>query len=181
LAPEIAWTKTLRTRPKSTEATERSTKLTYIVPPAATGDGAPDIALRQREVLEPHDFEGETFISLSAGSTGRHLIDQAFHRDDVRRVLRIETTLSEIMCGLVSSGLGVAICDPFAAQEFATRGVVVRRFVPRIDFEFAAVFPAQRSSPPVVLDLVQTMREALDGLAAGQIHRELREGCDLSI
>ena len=127
--------------------------------------------LSAKEILEPRDFEGETFISLSAGSTGRHLIDQAFNRDDVRRVLRVETALSEIMCGLVSSGLGVAICDPFTAQEFSTRGVVVRRFLPRIDFEFAAVFPAQRSPSPVALDLVETMRQALgelDGLLARQ-------------
>jgi len=118
--------------------------------------------LAAKDVLEPRDFEGETFVSLSAGSTGRHLIDQAFNRDDVRRVLRVETHLSEIMCGMVSSGLGVAICDPFTAQEFATRGVVVRRFVPRIDFEFAAVFPAQRSPSPVALDLVDTVRRALE-------------------
>ncbi|WP_426435950.1 LysR substrate-binding domain-containing protein [Bradyrhizobium genosp. P] len=117
--------------------------------------------LAAKQVLEPRDFEGETFVSLSAGTTGRHLIDQAFNRDDVRRVLRVETHLSEIMCGMVSSGLGVAICDPFTAQEFATRGVVVRRFVPRIDFEFAAVFPAQRSPSPVALDLVESVRQAL--------------------
>jgi DNA-binding transcriptional LysR family regulator len=117
--------------------------------------------LAAKEVLEPRDFEGETFISLSAGSASRHLVDQAFQRDDVRRVLRVETTLSEIMCGMVSSGLGVAICDPFTAQEFATRGVIVRRFMPRIDFEFAAVFPAQRSPSPVALDLVETIRRAL--------------------
>jgi DNA-binding transcriptional LysR family regulator len=120
--------------------------------------------LAAKEVLEPRDFEGETFISLSAGSSSRHLIDQTFQRDDVRRVLRVETTLSEIMCGMVSSGLGVAICDPFTAQEFATRGVVARRFVPRIDFEFAAVFPPQRSPSPVALDLVETIRQALDEL-----------------
>ena len=120
--------------------------------------------LSAKEVLEPRDFEGETFISLTAGSTGRHLIDQAFNRDDVHRVLRVETALSEIMCGLVSSGLGVAICDPFTALEFATRSVVVRRFLPRIDFEFAAVFPAQRSPSPVALDLVETMQQALDEL-----------------
>ena len=117
--------------------------------------------LAEKDVLEPRDFEGETFISLSAGSSSRHLVDQVFHRNDVRRVLRIETTLSEIMCGMVSSGLGVSICDPFTAQEFATRGVVVRRFLPRIDFEFSAVFPAQRSPSPVALDLVETMRKAL--------------------
>jgi len=112
-------------------------------------------------VLEPRDFEGETFISLSSGTSSRHLVDQVFHRHDVRRVLRVETTLSEIMCGMVSSGLGVAICDPFTAQEFSTRGVVVRRFLPRIDFEFSAVFPAQRSASPMALDFVETVRKAL--------------------
>ena len=116
-------------------------------------------------MLEPRDFEGETFISLSAGSSEPTSVDQVFHRDDVRRVLRVETSLSEIMCGMVSSGLGVAICDPFTAQEFESRGVVVRRFLPRIDFEFAAVFPAQRSPSPVALDLVEIMRQALDELS----------------
>lgn len=120
--------------------------------------------LEAKQVIEPRDLEGETFVSLSAGSTGRHLIDQAFNRGDIRRVQRIETNLSEIMCGMVSSGLGIGICDPFTAQEFATRGIVVRPFVPRIDFEFAAVFPVQRSPSPVALDLVETLRLALHGL-----------------
>jgi DNA-binding transcriptional LysR family regulator len=121
--------------------------------------------LAAKATLEPRDFEGEAFVSLSAGSTSRHLIDQAFNRDDVRRVLRVEANLSEIMCGMVSSGLGVAICDPFTAQEFEGRGVVVRRFLPRIDFEFAAVFPAQRSPSPVALDLVEVMQQALSELS----------------
>ncbi|MEH2591552.1 LysR substrate-binding domain-containing protein [Bradyrhizobium sp. AZCC 1721] len=120
--------------------------------------------LAAKAMLEPRDFEGETFVSLTTGSTGRHLIDQAFNRDDVRRVLRVETSLSEIMCGLVSSGVGVAICDPFTAREFESRGVIARRFTPRIDFEFAAVFPPQRSPSPVALDLVEAMRQALDDI-----------------
>lgn len=118
--------------------------------------------LTAKAKLEPRDFEGETFVSLSAGSAGRHLVDQVFSRDNVGRVLRVETSLSEIMCGMVSSGLGVGICDPFTAREFDGRGVVVRRFAPRIDFEFAALFPPQRSPSPVALDLVETVRKELE-------------------
>ena len=120
--------------------------------------------LEAKQVLEPRDFEGETFVSMSTGSASRHLIDQVFNRDDVRRLQRIETNLSEVMCGMVSSGLGIGVCDPFTAREFATRGIVVRPFVPRIDFEFAAVFPVQRSPSPVALDLVETVRKALNDL-----------------
>lgn len=117
--------------------------------------------LAAKALLEPRDFQGETFVSLTAGSTGRHLVDQAFQRDDVRRVLRIETSLSEIMCGIVSSGIAVGLCDPFTAREYQGRGVVARAFAPRVDFEFAAVFPPQRSPSPVALDLVETMRKSL--------------------
>lgn len=118
--------------------------------------------LAAKTTLQPRDFAGETFISLSAGSASRHLVDQVFNREDIGRVLRVETTLSEIMCGMVSSGLGVGICDPFTAHEFDGRGVVARRFVPRIDFEFAAVFPPQRSPSPVALDLVEQLRQEMD-------------------
>ncbi|WP_166299537.1 LysR substrate-binding domain-containing protein [Bradyrhizobium sp. 26S5] len=137
--------------------------------------------LASKATLEPGDFEDETFISLSAGSTGRHLIDQAFSRHDVRRILRVETMLSEIMCGLVSSGLGVALCDPFTAREFESRGVVARRFLPRIDFEFAAVFPPQRRPSPVALELVETLRQALVALdeeTAGPEHHAERRSAD---
>jgi len=117
--------------------------------------------LAAKAVLEPRDFEGEAFVSLSSGTSSRHLIDQVFNRDDISRVMRVETNLSEILCGMVSSGLGVGICDPFTAQEFEGRGIVARRFLPRIDFEFAAAFPPQRSPSPVALDLVEVMRQAL--------------------
>ena len=61
--------------------------------------------LASKATLQPRDFEGETFVSLWAGSTSQHLIDQVFHRDDVRRTLRVETTL------------------PVAASETGTRPV----------------------------------------------------------
>jgi len=116
--------------------------------------------------LRPADLEGETFVSLSAGSASRYLIDQVFTDADVRRVLRVETSLSEIMCGLVSASLGVAICDPFTAREFDGRGVVTRPFEPRIAFEFAAVFPPQRSPSPVAMDLVEVLKRVLTDMVA---------------
>jgi len=122
--------------------------------------------LATRSLLQPRDFEGESFVSLTTGSTGRHIIDQVFNRDDVRRVLRVETSLSEIMCGMVSSGLGIGICDPFTAREFEGRGIVARRFEPRIDFEVAAVFPPQRSPSEMALDLVETVHRAILELAS---------------
>jgi DNA-binding transcriptional LysR family regulator len=39
--------------------------------------------LAAKSLLKPRDFEGESFVSLTTGSTGRHIIDQVFNRDDV--------------------------------------------------------------------------------------------------
>ncbi len=63
----------------------------------------------------------ETFISLSAGSASpaSDRVDVIATRH-VHRVLRVWTALSEILRGMVSSGLGSRSCDPFTAQEFST-------------------------------------------------------------
>ncbi len=87
--------------------------------------------LTAKTTLVPTDFQDENFVSLSTGTGSRHLIDQVFQADDVRRILRVETALSEILCGIVASGLGVGICDPFTAREYQGRGVVSRPFLPR--------------------------------------------------
>jgi len=60
------------------------------------------------------------------------------------------------------------LCEPFTATEYSTRGIVVRRFEPQIDFEFAALLPAQRSVPPVA-------REFIDGFSA-HVAQFLRRG-----
>jgi DNA-binding transcriptional LysR family regulator len=118
-----------------------------------------------KATLRPRDFQGETFISLTSASPGRHVTDRAFAKAGVSRVLRVETSLSEIMCGLVSSGFGVAVCDPFTAAEFAGRGVVSRPFLPPIGFEFAAVFPPQRSPSPIAQEFVDLFAEHVRAMA----------------
>ena len=97
--------------------------------------------LARKSTLMPKDFEGENFISLKHGAGSRYRIDKIFSDRGITRIMRVETHLSEIMCGLVSSGFGVAICDPFTAGEFAGRGVVARPFRPKIPFEFGVLHP----------------------------------------
>lgn len=106
--------------------------------------------LARKARLRPKDFEGESFVSLGSSGLSRFRIDRMFAEHDVKRVQRIEAPLSEISCALVASGVGVTLCEPFTAHEYSTRGIVVRPFEPRIEFEFAALYPAaQRTSLPV--------------------------------
>lgn len=108
--------------------------------------------LAEKDVISPQDFEGENFISLKHGLGGRHLIDQVFAESKVNRIMRVETHLSEITCALVSSGIGIGICDPFTAAEFSRRGVVARRFEPCIPFEFGVLYPPG-PKPSLIADI----------------------------
>ncbi len=123
--------------------------------------------LARKRVLRPQDFQGETFISLTASSLARSLVDRLFVEHGVNRILRIETTLSEIMCGLVSSGVGVALCDPLTALEFSKGGIVARPFLPQVDFTFAAVFPPQRTRSPVAEEFANAFSAHIEGMLAG--------------
>jgi DNA-binding transcriptional LysR family regulator len=117
-----------------------------------------DHRLARKKRLRPKDFEGENFISLGPSTLSRFKIDRVFAEHGVTRIMRIETPLSEIACALAGSGAGVALCEPFTATEYATRGIVARPFEPRIDFEFAALYAAQRSVPPVAREFIDGFR-----------------------
>ena len=124
--------------------------------------------LARKTRLRPADFEGEPFISLGHSTAGRYRIDETFALHQVRRVMRVETPLSEIACALAVSGAGVALCEPFTAYEYAARGLIVRPFSPRIDFEFAALYPTQRSLPAVAREFIDDFRRHVQAFARRQ-------------
>lgn len=114
--------------------------------------------LARRRCLRPADFAGENFVSLGPSSLSRYRVDRLFAEHGVSRILRVETPLSEIACALVGSGVGLALCEPFTATEYATRGIVVRPFEPRLEFEFTVLTAAHRSVPPIARALIDGFR-----------------------
>ena len=130
------------------------------MPPASYVAVLPqDHPLARKTRLRPRDFEGENFISLGHSALSRFRIDRVFDEHRVNRVMRVETPLSEIACALAGSGAGVTLCEPFTANEYSTRGIEVRPFEPRTEFEFAALYAAQRTVSPLA-------REFIDGFKA---------------
>lgn len=115
--------------------------------------------LARRKVLRPRDFSGESFIALGPSIPSRFRVDDVFSSHGVERAIRVETPLSEIACGLVASGVGLSIVDPFTAFEYATHGVTTVPFEPALEFQVAALSPASRGMSPVA-------REFVSGFAA---------------
>lgn len=108
-----------------------------------------DHPLVAKDAIHVTDFDGQDFIAMEPGGLSRMQLDRIMELHNVRPVVRAETRLSGIVCGLVTSGLGVSVCDPFTAHEFTARGLVIRPFTPSVDFEFAAVRSAQKRFPAV--------------------------------
>lgn len=119
--------------------------------------------LARKTKLRPVDFAGENFISLGPTSVSRFRVDRLFDEHNVERVMRIETPLSEIVCSLAASGIGVALCDPFTANEYASRGIAQRPFEPRLEFEIGVVYPAHRPIPPVAREFVDSFKAHVAG------------------
>jgi DNA-binding transcriptional LysR family regulator len=128
----------------------------------------PGHPLTRKTRLRPADFADESFISLGHSTAGRYRIDEIFAQHNVNRVMRIETPLSEIACALTVSGAGVSLVEPFTAREYSARGLVVRPFSPRIDFEFAALYPSQRSLPAVAREFIDSFRHYIQDFARRQ-------------
>jgi DNA-binding transcriptional LysR family regulator len=115
--------------------------------------------LARKRAVVPADFEGENFISLNHSTQSRRQIDQIFNARGVGRVMRVETHLSEIVCGLVSSGLGVGIVDPFTAREFARRGVTARPFRPQVTIDIFALYSAHQTPSAVAFEFIERFAE----------------------
>lgn len=103
----------------------------------------PGHPLAAKDVLEPRDFAGESFISTTPPTLLRYRIDTIFADHDVSRIMRVETQLTMSACAMVTAGYGVSIVDPFTAMDYVPQGLVVRPFAPRIGFDIAILRSAQ--------------------------------------
>lgn len=131
-------------------------------------------ALASRRTVALRDLQGQDFISLGARSVLRAQINAALQKADVRPTLRLETMHSHTVVDYVRQGVGLAIIDPFAAMEPASRDIVVRPFTPKISLKFSAVYREGEERSPFALAFTEIMREVVDRLL-GDLQDRLRE------
>ncbi len=73
----------------------------------------------RRRRINLADLAGETFADFPAGSSGRAQSDAAFADAGVARDVAFEVGTADLLLGLVSHGLAVALVDPATAGEYA--------------------------------------------------------------
>lgn len=94
--------------------------------------------LADQACITAQDLAGEPFISYPQELDTRRIIDELFASYQVERRLNIECQQSTVIASLVSFGAGVSIIDPAVADTLGDK-VLVRPFMPEIDFEYGIV------------------------------------------
>ncbi len=89
------------------------------------------------------DLRDAPLLSLGPDSGLWSQLDATLRSRGIMPRVVMEATSSEALCVLAGLGLGVALVDPFTTAHHREAGVVTRRFVPRLAYDIALVYPAQ--------------------------------------
>lgn len=104
----------------------------------------PGHRLTRKRVIKPCDLENEKFVSLGASDLTRHGVQQVLDTAGVNLIVNIETPLATVACSIVLDGGGVSIVNPFTAEDFRDRGLIIKPFEPAIPIQFWSLLPTFR-------------------------------------
>ncbi|WP_159912189.1 LysR substrate-binding domain-containing protein [Pantoea sp. 18069] len=121
--------------------------------------------LSERKVITPEDLAEESFIALSPEDTVRHKLEKVFQASNVRPKIVAETPNSSTVCALAMEGLGVGLVNPYAADGYASRGVVFRPFSAAVHFRTLLIFRPDLPKSRIVRDLASCLFEARNARA----------------
>ena len=88
--------------------------------------------LAKKTAIRPSDLKDEPLITIARRYPARARLDKVFEASGIVPNIRIETSTSAAACGCSAAGLGIALINAFMASEFASDGVVLRRFEPTV-------------------------------------------------
>ncbi|MGN6317156.1 LysR family transcriptional regulator [Trinickia sp.] len=115
--------------------------------------------LASKEVIRADDLRDEAFISLAEIDGSRSRIESAFEASAVDRNILLTTPQSSVALALVTHGAGCAIIDEASARLADPSRVVIRPFVPAVEFDVYMYHPANRLPSQVQERFVRTFRQ----------------------
>ena len=120
--------------------------------------------LTKKAVLTPQDFQGENYISLSRTDSYRQLLDSLFNEHQVTRRMVIETHSAASICAMVRAGVGISVVNPLTALDYASSGVVIRRFSISVPFTVSLIHPLHRPASALVDAFTAHLQDHLPSL-----------------
>lgn len=117
---------------------------------------------RSKKVIHAKDIGSERMIALTTGALNRFHIDRMFENLGLQRQIAIEAQTASAVCAVVSSGLGVAVVDPFSARVFMGTGFDIRPFEPAIEYEYGILFPIRQPRATAAEAFVAHIEKSVD-------------------
>lgn len=124
----------------------------------------PGHSLATKEIILPEDLKDEEVISLAIEDQTRSQIDRVFEHAGQELQTSLETPYAATACAMVMEGLGLSIVSPFTAEEFRSRGIVIRRFAPKITFRTMLLRPAARPTSLTAERFISVLKACRDDL-----------------
>lgn len=122
--------------------------------------------LAAQESIAAEDLHGESFLAFGRDTRMRHLVDAVFEQRQIARQMRLEVYSSLEACIMAARGLGVSIVEPLTALRFAPDRLVIRPFLPRIDYTFKVFRPRLRDPSRLAEAFLEELRAWVAKMAA---------------
>ncbi|MCT7377994.1 LysR family transcriptional regulator [Chelativorans salis] len=97
--------------------------------------------LGEKEIISFNDLSGVDFVSFVDSTMTGRLFDRRFAKMRRPPLVKIRAYLSIVISALVLRGLGVALIDPFTAEDHVRLGGISRPFEAEERFEYSIIKP----------------------------------------
>jgi DNA-binding transcriptional LysR family regulator len=127
--------------------------------------------LSQLDVIQADDLDGLDFISMGPGDPMRRQLDALCEARGVKRISRVEASLSGACIALAAAGAGVTVVDRLSAWLARDQPIEIRDFRPHLDLNLSVYRPwgviASTAADMFVEHIIQTTRSFMNEVDAG--------------
>lgn len=117
--------------------------------------------LASKRVLNPEDFEGESFISMEPLMETRIKIDALMLSHGVNRRMNVETQISSVVIKLAEAGAGISIIDALSASGYSGSLLKFIPFEPEIVTDYSMVISPRNPSTLMLKPFIDHARREI--------------------
>ena len=117
--------------------------------------------LAKHDVLHP-DLVRDHPVILPSRQPIRSRIDAALEQHGHDLAPALESSAAFTCCRMASSGLGIAICDPFSPTSLESRSLVVRAWKPTVELTYGILTPRDVEIDPSARTLIRMVEDHMN-------------------
>lgn len=115
--------------------------------------------LAARDAIGPEDLAGVPLVSLGINTDHGRKLEAIFRNANVRQNIVAECHTTSAACALAREGIGVTIVNELLAYAYLRAPLVMRRFNPNFEHEYAFVTSAQSRPSRLVTEFHETAKQ----------------------